>query len=65
MRTGSPCYGKQYLRNLDKREVHDLNNEKANCQINEIKRSQCFDTLQQAKADGSDNCAYCLGSSTR
>jgi hypothetical protein len=65
MRQGKPCSGKRYVRNLDKREVHDLENEKANCQIDEIKRLQCFDTLAAAKADGSDNCAYCLGNSTR
>ncbi len=64
-RQGRPCHGKRYLRNTDKKEVHDLDKENTNCQIDEIKNYQCFDTLSDVKADGSDNCHYCLGGSTR
>ena len=53
-----------------KREVHDLRNEKTNCQINEIigaSHAVVFspDTLAQARSEGYDNCANCVGSSTR
>ena len=64
MRSGKPCNGKRYVRNPAKKEVHDLNNEKTNCQIDEIKNPQCFDSLSAAKADGSNNCHYCIGNST-
>lgn len=63
-------YGKQYLGNTNTREVHDLQREQRNCQIDEIMRARHAvtfspDTLSQARTDGFDNCAYCLGSSTR
>ena len=53
-----------------KMEVHDLLNEQTNCQINEIIRAGHavvfeHDKLQQASIEGYDNCAYCLGRSTR
>ena len=62
--------GERYLANTSpsKREVHDLDNENTNCQINEIIRAghdKPYTSLSAAKADGYDNCAYCLGSSTR
>jgi hypothetical protein len=64
--------GERYLGNKSpsKKEVHDLDNEKTNCQIDEIIRAgndKPFvpDTLSQAHSEGYDNCAYCLGSSTR
>ncbi len=51
-------------------EVHDLHNEKSNCQIDEILRAKHAvgfrpDTLAQARSEGYDNCAYCIGGSTR
>jgi len=68
----SSKYGQRYLGNSSpsKKEVHDLHNEKTNCQINEILKSGNAvgfdpDTLQQAHSEGYDNCAYCIGSSTR
>lgn len=60
--------GERYLGNVNKMEVHDLDNENANCQINEIIRAghdRPYDTLEKAKADGHDNCAWCIGGSTR
>jgi hypothetical protein len=62
--------GQQYLANTSpsKREVHDLDNEKTNCQIDEILRAghdKPYDSLSEAKRDGYDPCAYCLQGSTR
>ena len=65
--------GEKYLANksLSKKEVHDLDNEKTGanqCQIDEIIRAsndKPYTSLATAKADGYDNCAYCLGGSTR
>ena len=62
--------GERYLANKSpsKKEVHDLDNEKTNCQIDEIIKAgndKPYNSLAVAKADGYDNCAYCLGGSTR
>jgi hypothetical protein len=64
--------GKKYLGNsdTDHMEVHNLWNEKPQCQINEIisaENAVVFypDTLEQAHNEGYDNCAYCIGNSTR
>ena len=60
--------GERYCGNTSKKEVHDLDNEKANCQINEILAAghdRPFTTLDAAHAAGYDNGAYCLGGSTR
>lgn len=63
--------GEQYLGNTSKMEVHDLDNEKTGanqCQINEIIRAghdRPFTSLAGAHGAGHDNCAYCLGSSSR
>ena len=72
-RPGAPTYGKRFVGNSNKKEVHDLDNEKTGpnqCQINEIIRAGHAvtfspDTLSQAHSQGSDNCRYCLGSSLR
>lgn len=59
--------GEQYLGNTNKKEVHDLGNEKTNCQIAEIIKAghdKPFSSLLSAQTAGYDNCAYCLGSST-
>lgn len=62
--------GERYLGNSSpsKMEVHDLDNEKPQCQIDEIIRAgndRPFTTLAAAHAAGYDNCAYCLGGSQR
>jgi hypothetical protein len=60
--------GEQFLGNTSTTEVHDLDKENTNCQINEIiaaGNDVPFRTLQAAKAQGYDNCHYCLGGSTR
>jgi hypothetical protein len=63
--------GERYLGNTNKTEVHDLDNEKTapnQCQIDEIIRAgndKPFQTLSAAHNAGYDNCAWCLGGSTR
>lgn len=67
-RYGYPLYGKRFCGNTSKKEVHDLDNERVICQIDEIIRAGHaipFDTLQEARTQGYDNCAYCIGGSTR
>ena len=66
---------KRYLGNSDPdhMEVHDLDNEDTSpsaCQIDEIieaGNAVVFDpdTLEQAHDERYDNCAYCIGASTR
>jgi hypothetical protein len=70
-RYGSPTFGKRFVGNNNKDEVHDLDNEKTGaneCQIDEIiaaGHALTFspDTLEQALLDGYDNCNYCIGNS--
>jgi len=60
--------GEQYCGNTAKKEVHDLDKEQVNCQIDEIIKAghdRPFQTLQAAHAAGLDNCAWCLGGSKR
>lgn len=62
--------GERYLANTSptKKEVHDLDNEKVECQIDEIiaaGHDKPYDSQQEANADGYDNCHYCIGGSTR
>jgi len=72
-RYGPPLYGNKFCGNTNKMEVHDLDNEDtraSGCQIDEIISAghvKTFDpdTLEQARKEGYDNCAYCIGKSTR
>lgn len=69
-RPGAPTYNKRFVGNRNHMEVHDLDGEKPACQINEIIRSGNAvtftpDTLAEARRQGYDNCAHCIGSSTR
>jgi hypothetical protein len=60
--------GERYLGNMNKREVHDLDNEKVPCQIDEVIQAghdRGYVSYQLAKAAGLDNCAWCIGGSTR
>ena len=66
----SPPYtGFRFLGNASpsKMEVHDLYKKTSKCQIDEIKNAVKFspDTLDQAHKEGYDNCAHCIGGSTR
>ena len=72
-RPGYPTYGKRFVGNTNTTEVHDLDNEQTGpneCQINEIIQAGHAvtfnpDTLSQAHSEGYDNCAHCIGASTR
>ena len=60
--------GEKFLGNKSKRELHDLDNEKPQCYIDEI--IQCsneipFNFVFEAKHSGFDNCAYCIGKSAK
>ena len=61
--------GERYLANRSPRkEVHDLDNEQTNCQIDEIIRAgndTPYTSHRAAIDDGYDNCAHCIGNSTR
>lgn len=60
--------GERYCGNTNTKEVHDLDNEKTSCQIDEIIRAnhdKPFTLLTSAQNQGFDNCHYCLGGSTR
>jgi hypothetical protein len=67
-RPNPPLFNANYCGNKSKREVHDLNHEKSQCQIEKIIRAGNalpFQTLSTAHAQGYGNCAYCIGDSTR
>ena len=60
--------GEQYLGNMNEMEVHDLDNETGNFQIDKIidaGNDRPYRTVQTAHDDGHDNCHYCIGGSTR
>jgi hypothetical protein len=62
--------GERFLANANtsQLEVHDLDDEKSQCQIDLIIRAgheRPYNTLSAARAAGYDNCAYCVGNSTR
>lgn len=62
--------GQRYLANTSsgKRDVHDLANGNANCQIDEIIRAGNewpYTSLAAAHAAGYDNCFWCLRGSKR
>lgn len=69
MRRYNPPYnGKQYLLNQNTKEVHNLDNEKTECQINEIKSDhiKMFDDVNAALnypntyTRMNDGCKHCL-----
>ncbi len=62
--------GERYLANTSpsKREVHDLDAEKAQCHIDEIIKAghdKPYNSLEAAHRDGYDDCAHCLPNSKR
>lgn len=68
-RTGN-MNGERYLANKSpsKKEVHDLDNEKVKCQIDEIieaKNDKPYSSQKAANDAGYDNCAHCIGNSNR
>lgn len=70
-RNSGQMHGEQFLGNLAKKEVHDLDNEDVagnGCQIDEIiaaGNETPFHSLSAAHSAGYDNCAKCLGGSLR
>ena len=56
-----------YLGDNNKKQVHDLLNQKENCQIDEImivhKRYFIPDTFTQANSEGYDSCIWCIKNS--
>jgi hypothetical protein len=62
-RTGTENYPTRLLGNSGSRELHDLNNEKKNCFIDQIKpdRRVYFRSIAQAQSAGYDFCAKCFG----
>ena len=53
----------RYLGNSNSQELHDLENQQASCQIDEIRFDHViyFASLEQAQSMGYDACAYCFG----
>ncbi len=63
-----PLNGARYCGNTSTKEVHDLDREKTQCQIDEIiaaAHAVPFHTLETAHNQGYDNGHYCIGGSTR
>ena len=60
--------GQRFLANTHSKEVHDLDNESAACQIDKIIEAghdKPYIFLHQAHQDGYDNCANCMIGSLR
>ena len=60
--------GERYCGNKNEMEVHDLDNENTNCQIDKIINAGNdvpFNNLSTAHNAGYDNCHWCIGNSTR
>ena len=62
--------GERYLANTDSnnKEVHDLDKESKNCQIDEVIKAghdKPYEYLFEARADGYDDCDWCLPNSRR
>lgn len=67
-RPGPPLNGARFCGNKNEMEVHDLDNEKTNCPIDEIiiaGNAVPYNSLSDAHVAGYDNCAWCNGGSTR
>lgn len=60
--------GQKYLGNVNTMEVHDLDSERTLCQIDEIIRAghdRPYNSIDEARRAGFDNCHWCIGGSTR
>lgn len=60
--------GARYCANTSTKEVHDLENEKINCRINDIIRAghdKPFHVLVEAYIEGYDRCKWCNGGSKK
>ena len=57
-------WGEKFIGDVDTNEVHDLDNEKSLCQIEQIinaKHDVPLNSLSSAQKMGFDNCNYCIG----
>ena len=64
----APLFGKRHCGNTARKEVHDLDNETVQCQIDAILGSGHalpLRSLERARQLGYYNCHYCIGGSTR
>ena len=60
--------GEKYLGNKRKLEIHDLDNEKSLCLVNNIvfaKQDVPFNSLNEARKQQYKNCSYCIGNLNR
>lgn len=60
--------GERYMGNINKKEVHDLDNEKIGCEKDKILKNgheKPFKTFDEVPRPEYDNCAHCLGNSKR
>jgi hypothetical protein len=63
-RSGHPLYGAKFCGNKSEKEIHNLDNEKPECQIDEILKTRNaihFSSLHLARAYGYKKCVKCLG----
>jgi hypothetical protein len=62
--------GQKYIANTSpyRREVHDLDNENRNCQVDEIIRTgqdKPYSSLSEARQDDFNQCAFCSANAER
>ncbi len=60
--------GEKYLGNKRMLEIHDLDNEKSLCLVNNIifaKQDVPFNSLNEARKLQYENCTYCIGNPSR
>jgi hypothetical protein len=57
-----PYNGKQYLADTNTNRVHDLDNEKTECDIDKIESEhiKMFDDIGQAYVEEFKDCEYCI-----
>ncbi len=63
-----PLFGNRHCGNMARKEVHDLDNETVQCQIDVILESGHaipLRSLERAHQLGYDKCGYCIAGSTR
>ena len=66
-RQGHPLYDAQYCGNTNEKKIHNLDNEKTQCQIDEIIKAgyaKPYYSLIAAYKNGYDNCPHCIDGST-
>lgn len=59
---------KRYLGNINTLELHDTQHEQTGCRLDQISADhrRWYDTAAEARRDRNyDNCAWCIGGSTR